>query len=111
MTQPQESSRPGPVGSGLTLDHESDRFLAAHPDLRPLVHETLDKAAAYFPAAEQRLEIVRDPEDGSETLVLFLRTSEHWETGDERYERFAEDWWLDQVPQTGARFTVTMDYV
>ena len=98
-------------GVNIELDEESRMFLEVNPDLRSLVERAREKVAEYFPNATPRLEVVYDPEDDSETLVMFVQTEEHWETGDEVYERFLEGWWLDQIPRVGTRFTVTMDYV
>ena len=78
--------------------------------MRPLVHETLNKAAAYFPNAEPRLELVHDPEDDSDTLVMFLRTEKDVDSGEREYDRFVDEWWLDRKREAGTRFAVMMVY-
>ena len=93
------------------LDPEIEHFLDENPDLRPLLAETVSKTAAYFPKSTPRLELVHDPEEDVESLVMYVSTQEDVAVGERIYDRFVDEWWLDRKRQAGSRFAVMMEYV
>jgi hypothetical protein len=77
-------------------------YLAARPALADVLTEAPNEIARFFPNAPLRLETHTDPDDGSETLVLLIRTTLEANTAIDRLTELDNAWWLD-APQAARR--------
>jgi hypothetical protein len=70
-------------------------FVAARSHLASLLAEAPEKIALFFPGAPLRLEVHVDPEDGTETLLIRIRTNMETPAVIERLDALTEAWYLD----------------
>jgi hypothetical protein len=92
-------------------DRDVPRFLAANPDLLPVLREIADAVPDSFGAdARLALEVLHDPEGGPEPeLFAVVQTPSETIHALDRLRAFDEGWWFGQVPTVAGRLTVTLE--
>jgi hypothetical protein len=87
-------------------------YIRRHPEIVPLLEEARGQMTAIFGSTSQaRLELLLDPEEGSESLFAIvvvpgLPPAEAWA----RLDRFDEDWLLDATPRIRGLFNVHVGF-
>ncbi len=70
-------------------------YLASRPHLITLLEDAPQQIARFFPNAPLRLEVHVDPDDGTETLLIRIRTNMETAEALRRDDELLESWYLD----------------
>ena len=96
---------------GVSNDSNLPEFLAEHPDLFALLHETRQKIREYFGSdAKAQLDLTSDPDDRS-SRELFLRIISKLRTKDALriLDRLDEEWWLNASLASQGNMNITVE--
>jgi len=85
-------------------------FLRNNVSLIPLVVEAYGKIREYFPQADAVLEVITDPEEANEELVIFIRTNLPPDEAFKRLEQLDKDWWLDASYEAGEKLCIHVEF-
>jgi hypothetical protein len=88
-------------------------FLERHPALIDLLLEAPEYLQRCFgPDPQVVLQVVLDPElDDSEELFAYIRTALPVDDALEQLDRLDKEWLLAQLPRTGGRFNIDVEFV
>jgi hypothetical protein len=89
---------------------KAERFLEANPFLFPLLDETIEKTEFYFGHPLLNLEVVDDPEDNFQQLVLNIITELPEDNAIQRFEQFRDEWWLDNLQRSQLKLVIALSY-
>ena len=96
----------------LTITPKIEEYLKQNTDIVLVLPEVIEKIKKYFPEnIDLELELFHDPEDDSESLILEIVTNENWETIDEIYDKFFDEYWIYKVPLYGSKFSIMTYFV
>lgn len=87
-------------------------YLAAHPDLIPLVREAATKIPEFVtPSRPLALEVSRSPEEEDDTAIVPVVIVDRWPPPvQEQMDRPIREWQVDAGRAAGSRFIVRAEY-
>jgi hypothetical protein len=87
------------------------RFLDVNPFLYEVLGQVAEHVQAYFNDAPLMLELVTDAEDArGEQLLLTIDTPLSAGDAIRQFEKFREDWWLDNLEQADSKLSIALNY-
>jgi hypothetical protein len=91
---------------------EVARFLFGNPDVSPFLFEAYVQIAAKMTGVSRSvLEVVKDPDDGSEMLFLVLPTKLSVVEARKMLADLDEAWWLDACTIIGSKFGIDLEFI
>lgn len=76
-------------------------YILEYPELVPIINQAYLIISGYFKNPSLVLEVRKDPEEGSEILVLYIQTSLSAEKAYTKLDQIDEHWWLEVSKEIG----------
>jgi hypothetical protein len=88
-----------------------DAYVLRYPFLAGLLDDAPARIAQHFgPYSGLSLEAPVDPEDGTQHLYLYVRTTAPFEDVLARRDRLDDEWWLDAMLAARTRMTIDVEF-
>lgn len=86
-------------------------YLFSNPFLIPLLEDCYQVIIRYFNNEDDNLflEVVYDPMDNEEGLLLFIKTSLNLESALTRLDRFDDEWWVANAPRAEGKLVIDVE--
>lgn len=94
----------------LRRPEEVRRFLDNNTFLYQLLHEANQQIRNYFESKELILEVVTDPEEGEQELVIWIHTNLSADEAYKKLKEFDNNWWLNVPPNISEKLSINVEF-
>ena len=86
-------------------------YIVKNPAANEVVEETYCNIRGYFPEADFRLEVYRDPGGGMNSkLALYIQTEDEPEEALDKLDQFDQNFWIDRMDSYDPYLQVYLEY-
>jgi hypothetical protein len=85
-----------------------EAYVSKHRGVVPFLADIPVQARRYFPNAPLTLELLTDPENGEQLLLVMILTEQEIHDAWKEFERFRQEWYLDNLEQADHKVSIDL---